>query len=29
MFNEIDELKMLNEKIFHIARRVENVESKS
>lgn len=29
MFNEIDELKLLNDKLFHIARRVENVESKA
>ena len=29
MFNEIDEMKLLNERYFHVARRLENVESKA
>eukprot|EP00347_Sterkiella_histriomuscorum_P001659 403371164 len=29
MFNEIDELKLLHDRIYHVARRVENVESKT
>lgn len=29
IFNEIDEMKLLNERYFHVARRLENVESKA